>query len=336
MLNIPRPRIDLLQLHYFVAVVDAGSITKASRICHIAQPALSKRVASLEEELGVQLLHRGAFGVQATEEGMVLYRASKRVLRDIAAIRDEVRSSAQNPVGNVTIGCQDSLTRLISRPLAKEVIAAFPNIKVAASAGQSMEIYRALGEGLIDLAVIVYDEDIHNVSIQLMIEEEMFVVAAPALFVGEDEEIPLERLVRMPFVFPSSTTFASGQMVVNLLGEDEAEIDIVAMVDGEALKAVIADGLGCCVLPWSFVQPEIECGKIEYRRIKNVPLLRKIALCSSSERPQSAANRSVAGLIQDIVGRSLADGSWQHARLLDPGQQIAPRGIPDRDTPITT
>lgn len=317
MLNSQRPRIDLLQLHYFVAVVDAGSITKASRMCHIAQPALSKRVASLEEELGVQLLHRGAFGVQATEEGMVLYHASLRVLRDVAAIRSEVRSSSENPVGNVRLGCQDSLTRLISRPLAKDVVAAFPNIQVAASAGQSMEIYRALGEGLIDLAMIVYDEDIHNVAIHFLLEEELFVVAAPGLFVDEPGEIPLDRLVRMPFVFPSSTTFASGQMVVNLLGEDETQIDIVAMVDGEALKAVIGDGLGCCVLPWSFVQPEIEAGLIDYRRIKDVPLLRKIALCSSNDRPQTAASRAVADLIRRIVDDALAGGSWQYARLLD-------------------
>src|SRR6187551_723248 len=105
--NSRRPRIDLLQLHYFVAVVDAGSITKASRMCHIAQPALSKRVASLEEELGVQLLHRGAFGVQATEEGMTLYRASQRVLRDVAALPDVLNSTSGNPKGSVRIGCQD-------------------------------------------------------------------------------------------------------------------------------------------------------------------------------------------------------------------------------------
>ena len=318
MLTSPRPRIDLLQLHYFVAVVDAGSITKASRLCHIAQPALSKRIASLEEELGVQLLHRGAFGVQATEEGMVLYRASQRVLRDIATIRNEVHSSAENPVGSVRLGCQDSLTRLISRRLAKEVLTTFPSIRVAATAGQSVEMYRALGEGVLDLALLVHDEEVHNVSVQLMVEEEVFVVASPMLFGYESDEITVEELVRLPFVFPSSTSFASGQMVVNLLGD--APIDIVAMVDGDALKALIADGLGCCVLPWSFVQPEIESGSIAYKRIKDTPLLRRIALCNSNERPRSAAARAVAGLLKQVIETALIDGSWQHARLIPLGE----------------
>lgn len=317
MLNSPRPRIDLLQLHYFVAVVDAGSITKASRICHIAQPALSKRIASLEEELGVQLLHRGAFGVQPTEEGTVLYSASQRVLRDIAAIPDSVLSSVDNPTGEVAVGCQDSLTRLVSRPLAKDVARNYPDIRLAASAGQSLGMYRSLGEGLIDLALLVYDEDIFNVAIHLMLEEELFVVAAPSLLGGMDDEISLDQLASLPFVFPSSTSFASGQMVLNLLGEERVNTNIVAMVDGEALKALIVDGLGCCVLPWSFVQPEIENGEILYRRIKDTPMLRRIALCSSSDRPQSAATRAVAGLMQQVIESALGDGSWQHARLVD-------------------
>lgn len=317
MYSSPRPRIDLLQLHYFVAVVDAGSITKASRICHIAQPALSKRIASLEEELGVQLLHRGAFGVQPTEEGSVLYSACQRVLRDFAAIPDTVRSSAENPAGEVVVCCQDSLTRLVSRPLAKHVAQNYPNIRLAASAGQSLGMYRSLGEGQIDLALLVYDADIFNVSIHLMLEEELFVVAAPSLLADKGPEISLSELASLPFVFPSSTSFASGQMVMSMLEEDNANVNVVAMVDGEALKALIVDGLGCCVLPWSFVQPEIESGEILYRPIKDTPMLRRIALCSSSDRPQSVATRTVAALMQQVIEDSLGDGTWQHARLID-------------------
>ncbi|MBO9604224.1 MAG: LysR family transcriptional regulator [Novosphingobium sp.] len=314
--NNRRPRIDLLQLHYFVAVVDAGSITKASRMCHIAQPALSKRVASLEEELGVQLLHRGAFGVQATEEGIVLYHASQRVLRDVAALPDVLNSTSDNPKGSVRIGCQDSLTRLISRPLAKQVLATFPDIKLSATAGQSMEMYRELSEGTIDFALLVYDEEVHNVAVQLLIEEEMFVVAAPSLFQSSGDTISPEELVRMPFVFPSSTSVASGQVIVNMLGKFDTELNVVAMVDGDAFKALIADGLGCCVLPWSFVEPEISSGAITYRRISNTPVFRRIALCNSHDRPPSAATRAVSGLLCDLIETMLGNGCWQHARLV--------------------
>ena len=317
MTGTTRPRIDLLQLHYFVAVVDAGSITKASRICHIAQPALSKRVASLEEELGVQLLHRGAFGVEATDEGMILYRTSKRILRDIAAISDEVRSTGQNPRGEVRLACQDSLTRMISRELAKQVLTTFPEVRLTATAGQTREIYQALGQGIVDLAVIVHDEELHNLSIDLLVEEEIFVVGAPSRLAGLGDELTRPDLARMPFVFPSSTTFATGQMVVNILGEDDAPVDIVAMVDGDALKALIVDSLGCCVLPWSYMQPEIDSGQIVYKRIAEKRMMRTIALCSSIGRPRTSATRAVAELARQVIEEALADGTWKHARIVE-------------------
>lgn len=317
MTSTVRPRIDLLQLHFFVAVVDAGSITKASRQCHIAQPALSKRVASLEEELGVQLLHRAAHGVEATDEGMVLYAASRRILRDIAGIADEVHSTGSNPMGEVRLACQDSLTRMISRALAKEVLTNLPQIRLAATAGQSMEIYQALGQGIVDLAVIVHDEELRNLTIDLLIEEEIFVVGSPDLFGDTRDEIDLAALARLPFVFPSSTTFATGQMVVNILGTDDAPINIVAMVDGDALKALIVDGLGCCVLPWSYMQPEIESGEIVYKRVAGKRLKRTIALCSSNERPRSSATRAVATLARRLIEEALASGTWKHARILE-------------------
>lgn len=314
-----RPRIDLLQLHYFVAVVDAGSITKASRLCHIAQPALSKRVASLEEELGVQLLHRGAFGVEATEEGMVLYRTSKRILRDIAGISDELLSTGSHPKGEVRLACQDSLTRMISRALAKQVLTTFPQVRLIATAGQSREIYQSLGQGIVDLAVLVHDEELHNLSIDLLIEEEIFVVGSPSLL-GSSMEITRAELAKKPFVFPSSTTFATGQMVVNILGQDDAPVEIRAMVDGDALKALIVDGLGCCVLPWSFMQPEIESGEIVYKRIAEKKLTRTIALCSSSERPRSSATRAVADLCRQLIEHAIETGAWKHARLIETGR----------------
>lgn len=320
MTSTARPRIDLLQLHYFVAVVDAGSITKASRLCHIAQPALSKRVASLEEELGVQLLHRGAFGVEATDEGMVLYRTSKRILRDIAGIADELLSTGSNPKGEVRLACQDSLTRMISRGLATQVLTSFPQVRLAATAGQSRAIYQSLGQGIVDLAVLVHDEELQNLSIDLLVEEEIFVVGAPSLLEPGGAEIARDELAHKPFVFPSSTTFATGQMVVNILGEDNAHVDIVAMVDGDALKALIVDGLGCCVLPWSYMQPEIDSGQIVYKRIAEKKLTRTIALCSSSERPRSSATRVVAELARRLIEESIESGAWKHARIIEPAR----------------
>lgn len=61
------------QVRYFVKIVEAGSISRAAAIVHIAQPALSKHMVELEDELGLSLLHRTSRGVTPTADGEVLY-----------------------------------------------------------------------------------------------------------------------------------------------------------------------------------------------------------------------------------------------------------------------
>jgi LysR family nitrogen assimilation transcriptional regulator len=63
--------MEIRQLRYFVAIVDHGSLSRAARVLHIVQPALTQQIQSLEDELGTQLLHRSAQGMQATEAGKI-------------------------------------------------------------------------------------------------------------------------------------------------------------------------------------------------------------------------------------------------------------------------
>ena len=66
--------IQLRHLHYFVGIVDAGSLSRAASTLFVAQPALSQQMADLEQRLGVPLLHRSARGVRPTPAGLLLYR----------------------------------------------------------------------------------------------------------------------------------------------------------------------------------------------------------------------------------------------------------------------
>ncbi|GAG77786.1 unnamed protein product, partial [marine sediment metagenome] len=81
--------MDLRQLRYFIGICDAGSITAAARILHVAQPALSNHIANLEAELNVKLLHRSSSGIVPTDKGETLYAAAHRVLREVSQIPDE-------------------------------------------------------------------------------------------------------------------------------------------------------------------------------------------------------------------------------------------------------
>ena len=85
--------MDTRKLAYFVQIVDSGSITKAAAALHVAQPALSQQVSSLENDLKQRLLIRSKKGVEPTAAGHTLYRHAQMILRQVEQARQDVETS---------------------------------------------------------------------------------------------------------------------------------------------------------------------------------------------------------------------------------------------------
>lgn len=96
--------MNFRRLKYFVKIVDIGSLTQAAEVLHIAQPALSQQVATLEGELDQQLLIRTKRGVTPTEAGKVLYAHARTILRQCEQAQLAVNNVGQTTGGQVSIG----------------------------------------------------------------------------------------------------------------------------------------------------------------------------------------------------------------------------------------
>ncbi len=88
--------MNLRRLKYFVKIVDIGSLTQAAELLHIAQPALSQQVATLESELEKQLLVRSRRGVTPTEAGKILYSHAQTILSQCEQAKDAVSGARQS------------------------------------------------------------------------------------------------------------------------------------------------------------------------------------------------------------------------------------------------
>ena len=95
--------MELRQLRYFVAIVDHGSLSRAARVLHIVQPALTQQLQLLEVELCALLLHRSARGMQATDAGKVFYEHAQAILKQVSDAKSAVTQSTDRPVGTVAL-----------------------------------------------------------------------------------------------------------------------------------------------------------------------------------------------------------------------------------------
>lgn len=94
---------NLKALRYFVAVVDAGSLTAASEAISIAQPALTRQIRELEEDFGTQLLHRLPRGVRMTPAGVTLYESAQRILSEADRVSQNLRNGTGD-TASVSLG----------------------------------------------------------------------------------------------------------------------------------------------------------------------------------------------------------------------------------------
>ncbi|MGA9332851.1 MAG: LysR substrate-binding domain-containing protein [Rudaea sp.] len=146
---------DLNDLYFFAAVVDHGGFSAAGRALGIPKSRLSKRVAQLEERLGVRLLQRTTRRFVVTQPGERFYTHCRAVLVEARAAQEAVDELRAEPRGIVRISCPISLTQTVLAHLLPEFLAAFPKVQVRlSSTNRRVDL---LGEGY-DVAIRVREK----------------------------------------------------------------------------------------------------------------------------------------------------------------------------------
>lgn len=145
--------MDFKRLKYFRAVVEAGSITRAALVLNVAQPALSRRLRELEEEIGTTLLLRGGRHLVPTEAGYYLYKQAGEILLQVSEAAKQTSSIGQHKTKQIRIG----LTHLYQKYFARLILQLHevnPGLEIGVSLSDSSHLELLLANRQIDLALI--------------------------------------------------------------------------------------------------------------------------------------------------------------------------------------
>lgn len=255
---------DLNDLYFFAAVVEHGGFSAAGRALGVPKSRLSKRVAQLEERLGVRLLQRTTRRFVVTEVGERFYAHCRAVLEEAQAAQDAVDELRAEPRGVVRLSCPVSLSQTVLAWLLPDFLAMYPKMQVRLVSGDRR--VDVIGEGF-DLAIRVrsnLDSDA-NLVIRTFGQARTTLVASPALLDAQGRPATPDELARLPAL---SMREHEGAQVWELIDADGSKVSVevrARLITGDfaVLLEAARRGMGVALLPEFVCAPAIQAGELE-------------------------------------------------------------------------
>lgn len=239
----------LRQLRYFVGVAQAGSFTKASRELHIAQPALSNQISSLEEGLGVELLIRHSRGVDLTPAGANLLKRSIEIIGLVDSTTASMTEYRQAAPIDVNIGLPTTTTGIMTLPLLEAIRRSHPHINLHIVEGMTGHLEKWLEQDDIGAAVLFAMPAHGNMSVRLIGHERLVVVG----HMREDLEgrtgMTFCEAAGLPLIH-STRAHQLRRMLDSMASRIKRPLDYVAEIDSLAqINLMVRAGSGYTILP---------------------------------------------------------------------------------------
>lgn len=291
--------MELRSLNYFVRIAELGSITRAASHLRLAQPALTRHVQRLEEELGVALFTRANRGVRLTEAGEKLLESASRILRDVERTGDEIRAQDAHPSGRIVFGVTPTLCPILVPELFARMRADFPRVELKVMHAGMVRLEAFLIDGLVDVALLSELSRSRLIVSTRLAEEEMVLVTIPgARPAGLGAIVDGAELSRTPLVLGDGLRAAMHALLAGSGIELKVAIEVN---DNETMRLMVTQGTAASILPYSSVARECTSGLLAAHRITADGIFRALALGVRASRTASVAREALVRTLTAIV-----------------------------------
>ena len=289
--------MDLARLRYFVAVVEAGSFSRGAAALHMSQPALSRQVLLLEQEVGQALFVRTGRGAEATEAGLALLGHARAIFELTERARVDMRDRHESPHGRVVIGLPPRVAHVLTADLVERFRARYPDAVICVVEGLSIRLREWLVAGSLDIAILFDPPASPQIQEETLARE-------PLVLVGPQ---PLPRRIRLADTAALPLVMPSGPNALRQLLERETRprglpLRIVAEVDSvQTVLSLVARGVSHTVLPqsalrlWTYPQP-LHAASIHAPAIRN-----RIVLAVPKARPATRPSRFAVEVLRALA-----------------------------------
>jgi LysR family cyn operon transcriptional activator len=250
--------MDLRDLEYFLAVVEAGSVTVAARRVHAAQPTLSHALARLEGELGERLLERKARApLRVTEPGELVARRAREALSALGALKDDLAALRGQVGGSLRIAAIQSLSATLLPGVLASLSRQYPAIKPHVRTLAAESIARSVASGRADVGLLAGAprSSLRGLTVQVLFEEPLVALVRKSDPLARAKRLRLRQLAGRELVLVPDGTFLSNTIHEACASAGFVPTVRLTLASAEALRETVRAGLGLTILPRGYAAP---------------------------------------------------------------------------------
>ncbi len=252
--------LDLRRLRYFMAVADTLHFGQAAARLHISQPPLSRQIAALEEELGVQLLERNPHGVALTAAGQQLQADGRGILASVERAALNARAAAAGEAGRLAIGFTMCAAYSVVPGYARRFAARHPQVELSLREVVSNDLVAQVAEGRIDAAIVFAQPLPPGLSHRTVVREPLCLALPRGHRLAARRSVPVAELAGEPFIATPPDVAPSLHAAVLAQCRQAGFAPRIAMEVQlqQTILSLVAEGVGVALVPASMrrVQPD--------------------------------------------------------------------------------
>lgn len=243
--------LELRQLQLFIEVAKHKSITKAAESMHLSQPALSKSIRVLEEELGMTLVIRANKTSDLTDAGKIVLEYAQKMVGILSEMKTTLNDITNLSRGQITIGLPPIIGSLFFPRVIAKFHHAFPNIELNITEYGGARVVKSVEEGEFELGVAVLPIDEKQFDVYPIVEEEMKLLVFKDHRLASRKVVDIKELKEEEFIFYHEE-FALNQIMRNQFIEVGFEPKILFQSSQwDLMTEMVAANLGITILPRS-------------------------------------------------------------------------------------
>jgi LysR family carnitine catabolism transcriptional activator len=294
--------VTLRQMRLFTAVARELSFTAAAATANITQSALTSAIRALESELGLRLFDRTTRRVRLTPEGQQFLAVAERLLGDIDASLDNIRSIAARTRGHVTLSSASSFLRYVACPAVARLARSHPGVTVRL-VEQTVDVAtRAVLAGEVDFAICGLVLPHADIASATVVRDRFGVLGTPSNVPARACPLEWSELDPTRYVALASSYGIRQLIDRNHAGRDWQRHPRYEVSSTASLGLLLAEGIGYGIVPALTAQPLLEQG-LTFRPLAGPVLQRELHIIKRKNRGLSPAATTLVEQFAPIIAR---------------------------------